>query len=297
MTVDEYGVWWLAHRPALRPSTRELYTWLLGRHIRPALGSVVLAELTPMQVRGWHAELSASAAPTPVRQAYTLLRAICTTAVEDGLITANPCRVGGAGKSRQGARSVPTRDQVEAVAGAIWTPYSHLVLVAAWSGLRFGELAALRRDRVDLETGVVRVESQFVELRGCRLLEQPPKSAAGVRAVHLPPHLLPGLAAHLATHVPAGCALVFPNGKGEPLRRSSFRSVWLRARERAGVPALRFHDLRHFASTMAAQAGASTRELMARMGHSTMDAALVYQHAGAERDRAIAQALSGMAES
>ena len=297
MTVREYAEWWLVHRPALRESTRQLYDWLLGKHVLPVLGDVVLAELTPMRVRGWHADLAATVAPTPVRQSYSLLRAICTTAAEDGLLERNPCRVAGAGSNRPRQRTVPTLEQVEALAEAIYPRYAALVRTAAWSGLRFGELAALRVERLDLDTGLISVRSQLVELRGGVLKETAPKSAAGLREVHLPPHVLPALAVHVSAYAGAQPdAYVFANSKDGPLRINSFRSVWVRARERAGAPTLRFHDLRHFAATMAAQAGASTRELMARMGHSTVGAALVYQHAAADRDRALAQELSRRAE-
>lgn len=116
-----------------------------------------------------------------------------------------------------------------------------------------------------------------------------------MRTVNLPPHLIPELEQHLARFVPADCQYVFPNSKGEPIKRSSFRSVWLLARAKAGLPNLRFHDLRHTGNTLAATTGASTRELMARMGHSTMRAALICQHATKDRDAAIAAALSDLA--
>lgn len=295
-TFGEYATWWLEHRPALRPSTRQLYAWLLRRHVLPALGPLRWDELTALRVRGWHAELAAAAAPTPTRQAYCLVRAICTTAVSDGLLAEQPCRVAGAGRTRKAPRRIPTLAQVEAVADAVPARYAALVRVAAWSGARWGELTALTLDRLDLETGLLRIDRQLLTLAGSLPVEAPPKSDAGIRSLHLPPHLLPGLRAHVAAHVPAGCPWLFPNGKGAPVRRDSFRSVWVRARERAGVPWLRFHDLRHFANTQAAAAGASTRELMARMGHATLEAALGYQHASLERDRAIAQALSRMTE-
>ena len=95
--------------------------------------------------------------------------------------------------------------------------------------------------------------------------------------------------------MPAGCAWVFPNQYGQPLRRSSFQSTWWAARQKVGLPRLHFHDLRHTGNTLGASTGASTRELMARMGHASMQAALIYQHATAERDEAIARALSQIA--
>jgi integrase len=86
--------------------------------------------------------------------------------------------------------------------------------------------------------------------------------------------------------------LVFPAARGGPIRRSNFtRRVWISTTRAAGVEGLRFHDLRHTAATLAVAAGASTRELMVRMGHSSSAAALRYQHVMAGRDAAIAAAL------
>jgi integrase len=137
-------------------------------------------------------------------------------------------------------------------AGAIHT--------ATWSSARWGELVALTRDRLDLLHGTMRIDRQLVELRNCRLQPDRPKSDAGVRTIHLPPHLIPELEHHLAHYVPSDCLYVFPNSKGEPIKRSSFRSVWLLARSKAGLPNLRFHDLRHTGNTLAAATGASTRD-------------------------------------
>jgi integrase len=86
-------------------------------------------------------------------------------------------------------------------------------------------------------------------------------------------------------------SLVFVGPKGGRLRRSNFRDIWIIARDEAGLPGLHLHDLRHTGNTMAAATGASLRELMERMGHSSPRAALIYQHATRERDEAIAAAM------
>ena len=117
-------------------------------------------------------------------------------------------------------------------------------------------------------------------------------AAAGVRTVHIPP---PELLVHLDTWTSPASTVVFPNSNDEPIRRASWRSVWLLARDKAGLPHFRFHDLRHTGNTLAAATGASTKELMARMGHASMRAALIYQHATTDRDAAIAVALSELA--
>ena len=294
-TVEAWSGIWLANRPDLKVRTRELYDWLLGKYIVPRLGHVPLGKVTPSLVRSWHAQISRVGSPTPVRQSYSLLRAMLTTAVADDVILRNPCAIKGAGVSHATERPVATIPQILALAEAVPPRYQAFILTATWSSARWGELVALTRDRLDLLHGTMKIDRQLVELRGCRLQPDSPKSAAGVRTIHLPPHLLPELQHHLATFVPSDCIYVFPNSKGEPIKRSSFRSVWLRARAKAGLPTLRFHDLRHTGNTLAAATGASTRELMARMGHSSIRAALIYQHATKDRDAVIATALSALA--
>ena len=85
---------------------------------------------------------------------------------------------------------------------------------------------------------------------------------------------------------------IFVGAKGATPRRAHFVSIWREAKEVAGVPeSVHFHDLRHTGNHLAASSGASTREVMSRMGHASMRAALIYQHATAERDRSIANAM------
>jgi integrase len=84
---------------------------------------------------------------------------------------------------------------------------------------------------------------------------------------------------------------VFVGPTGGRLRRSNFRNIWIKARDEAGLSGLHLHDLRHTGNTMAAATGASLRELMERMGHTSARAALIYQHATRERDEVIAAAM------
>lgn len=296
-----YATEWLDARVDLKPTTRQQYAGTLRTHVLPHLGGYALEEMTSVRVRGWYAVLARSTSPTPTRQAYALVRTILNTAVDDEILLRNPCRIRGAGVAKTAERPIATLAQVEALAEAVYPRYRALVLLAAWTGARWGELIALTRDRVDLSTGQMRIDRQYVLLKAegdqpARIVLQSPKTEAGRRTVHIPPHLLPVLAAHLLEHVPPGCELVFPNDKGTPLHRGSFTTVWHRARKRAGLPGFHFHDLRHTGNTLAATTGASTRELMARMGHASMRAAVLYQHATSDRDRQIAVALSELAQ-
>jgi integrase len=173
-----------------------------------------------------------------------------------------------------------------------------MIYTAALAGLRWGELAGLRRHRVDLLRRTVTVAEQLVEVNG-RLAFGPPKTEASLRTVALPAPVVDALDAHLARWAEPGVeGLVFPAPERGALRRSNFRRrVWAPAVRRVGLDGLRFHDLRHAAGTQAAVAGATTKELMARLGHSSPRAALIYQHATPERDLQLAAQLDLLAAS
>jgi hypothetical protein len=114
--------------------------------------------------------------------------------------------------------------------------------------------------------------------------------------VSIPPHVLPEIERHLQRHVGSGPdSPLFVGPQGGVLYRGVFAGLWRRARTTVGVEHLHFHDLRHTGNIRAATVGASTKELTVRMGHANPQAALIYQHVTAERDKAIAQALSELA--
>ncbi|MFO7591494.1 MAG: site-specific integrase [Acidimicrobiia bacterium] len=299
VSLRDYATRWLIERTQLRPRTRELYEGLLRLHILPGLGDTELVKLTPTAIRTWHSELIRASKPrasTPSK-AYRLLRTILNTAVVDELLTRNPCLITGAGTERPDERPVATIEQVYDLANAIEPAFRAMVLFATFTGLRLGELRALRRSNLDLLHATVRVVEQMQELADGELLVGPPKTDAGHRIVAIPKVLIPELEAHLSTFSGSGPdGLVFPGTKQQPLRRATLYTAWNAARRSVGLPGFRFHDLRHTGNTLAAAAGASTKELMVRMGHASARAALIYQHAVRERDVAIAGALSDAIE-
>jgi integrase len=234
--------------------------------------------------------------PVTVAKAYRLLHAIFTTAVEDDrLVSRNPCRIDGAGKEDSPEREIVDLALVFAIADAIPVRYWALVLLATFADLRWGELAGLRRENIDLERREIRVVETTAELDGGHLVPETPKSRAGRRTVAFPAELAAELRWHLDRFAkPGQRGLVFVGPKGAPLRRANFRPIWYAARSKAGAPNLHFHDLRHVGGTLAAASGASLKELMARLGHSSTRAALIYQHATKDRDQAIADALGNL---
>jgi len=293
----DYAQEWLAQRTDLRPLSRDQYASLIANHLGPAFGDVELARISAGQVRAWYAVTSARR-PGAAASAYRLLRAIINTAVTDELVSKNPCRIRGAGADRSKERQIPTVAQVEALMQAMPAKLRAAVVLAAWGTLRRGEVLGLRRCDIDVASGTVRVERSLGERRNGAVIVGPPKSAAGVRTVHMPASAMTLIEEHLRTFVgPAADAALFNGRTGLPQRPQGLEEAWRSAREEVGLPELRFHDLRHFAGTMAAAAGASTREVMARGGWSSPQMALRYEHATRDRDRFIAHALEALAES
>ncbi|GAB2814511.1 site-specific integrase [Actinoallomurus bryophytorum] len=172
--------------------------------------------------------------------------------------------------------------------------YRALVLLSAFASLRWGEVTALHRQDLDLENATVRVRVAYTEQDNGTMVLGPPKSRAGVRTVNIPRSLIPDLRAHLDKYTEnKPSALVFRGIKGGPLRRSNFNKStrWVHVVAVLGVPGLHFHDLRHTGNMLAAATGATTKDLMRRMGQDSERAALIYQHATNKADQVIAQGL------
>jgi integrase len=293
----EYAAAWIKERE-LTSTTRQLYGSLLRKHLEPAFGAVNVAEISPPLVRRWRADkLAAGTGPTTVAKAYALLRAIMGTAVADQMIRRNPCTIKGASTVHTPERPTATVQEVYDLADAMQPRYRALVLMAGFLGLRWGELIGLHRRDIDLDHGAVRVRRAVAELFNGQREIKAPKSAAGKRTVSIPAAIIPDIREHLERYAEAGAdGRVFLGSKGATPRRNHFNRLWRKACNEAGIKGLHFHDLRHTGNTLAASTGASTRELMARMGHSTARAALIYQHASAARDRLIADALSDLVD-
>lgn len=300
--VRDYAERWIAERPGLRPRTVEQYEYLLRGFIAPQIGGIPLGKLDSALIREWRAGLLANGvSATMTAKAYRLLRAVLNTAAnDDHILPRNPCRIAGAGSEKASERPVLTMRQVFALSKLVPDRYKALILVATFASLRYGEVTALERCDIDLDAGTVRVRQAFTERIGKGLVLGPPKSRAGRRVVAIPTVVVVAVKEHLARYGPGDAsALVFTGPTGAPIRRGNFNKLvgWPAAAEAVGVPGLHFHDLRHTGNMMAAASGASTRDLMARMGHDSMQAAIIYQHATSEADRAIAAALDALVAS
>lgn len=203
--------------------------------------------------------------------------------------------------------------EINGLAAAMPERLTLLIYVAAWSGLRFGEFVELRRRDIDITSDfpLLRVERAYSRVDGVNIVDEP-KSEAGIRTVRLPDFLKPmikhqldtfaqpgpdGLIFTAARPAPGSCECTHPGCIGGHLLHATFhRSYFRPARKKIGRPTLRVHDLRHTGATLAAQNGATLAELMRRIGHSTPQAAMIYQHATDERDEELARRMSRSAK-
>lgn len=228
---------------------------------------------------------------TVAAQAYRLLRTVLNAATRDGLITANPCTIPGAGTVRHRERGTATPAEVVALAHAMPEQLRAAVIVAAWSSLRFGELFALARRNVDLAAGTVRVE-RALPGRSTGATWALTKTASSARTVALPAFVVAELADHLDRFTGTDPeALVFATAAGRPINNGNLNSAFSRARASIGREDLTWHDLRHTGATLAYRAGASVKDVQRRLGHTTARAAMIYAHAADDSDRLIADRL------
>jgi integrase len=294
ITLRTYAEQWIAHRQ-LRPRTKQLYESMLKRLILPDLGDTKIVTLSPARVREWHTSLGTEN-DTRNAHAYALLHAVCATAVQDEVLDANPCRIRAAMQTkRKRDVNVLTPTEVDKLAAEMPDRLAASVVLAAWCGLRWGETSELRRGDVSPDSSVLKIR-RAVTYRQGKFVVGEPKTAAGSRDVVVPPHIRPVLKAHLENHVArASGALLFSLDDGSHMHGDQYRTPWEKARAAIGKPNLRVHDLRHVGAVLAAQSGATTAELMHRLGHTTAVMALKYQHVAEGRDALIAERLSALA--
>jgi integrase len=290
---DWLGEWW-ATTTNLRPTTRERNETLLRRYALPRFGDVTLVAISQRDVRAWVADLSGRGlAPATVQKAYQLLGKVMGAAVDAGMVMQTPCRRVPLPKVEREEMRFLTPAEIARLADAIDQRYRALVLVAAYGGLRIGELAGLRRRRVDLLRGTVEVAEIVTEAEGV-VRFGPPKTRAGRRTVGLPRAVVDELAAHLVRAESE--AFVFAAPEGGPLRVHGFRArVWRPATRRAELDGLRIHDLRHTAVALWIAVGANPKEVAARAGHTSVSFTLDrYGHLYPEADTALRDRLDSL---
>jgi integrase len=270
-----------------------------------------LLSRNPCRIKGASDEHAAERPVLTVGQVYDLAGRVGMRPV--GNIRATPdgyrLRFARHGVMRPAPERYATRDEAER---ALWKMaregwadstrdgrFRAMVLLTTFASLRWGEVTALTRADLDLKARTVQVRAAYVRRDSGPLLLGLPKSRAGRRIVGIPAAIVPDLEDHLAKYVkPEPGALVFTGIMGVPIRRQNFNKLtgWPHAVEAIGMPGLHFHDLRHTGNQFAANSGAGLRDLMARMGHDSTRAAMIYQHEARGADKAITAAIDAHVE-
>jgi integrase len=291
-----YAEEWIANggsRGRLAPRTRETYEDLL-RGPLAHFHDLALSAVTTAEVRSWYsrtgkvlakaAKARGGSGAERLRLSYVLLRAIMATAVSDGLVASNPCQIKGAGSAKTAERPHLAPEALGVIVEGM-PEWSHLPIRVMFGGhLRLGELVALQRR--DFDGGVLTVERQVVTV-GRETMTTATKTG-DARTVRLPGGIAAEVESHLSSSPGAPKGPMFTRADGKPVTAGMLQRAFRASARAAGLGEFHLHDVRHSGLTLAAQMGGTTRELMARAGHRTSRAALIYQHAAEERSQVLA---------
>ena len=282
---------WLDASPHLAAGTLVTYRRDLDRYILPSLGTLVVANVTDDVIQRYLATEMEKYAASSVHRHYRTLRTMFEWAIRRRMISSNPCA--NVHPPRVAASKVHylTAEEVERLADVIAPRYRAFVLVAAYGGLRWGELIGLRRSAVDGQR--LTITEQLVK-RDNEWRREDTKTSSSRRTVLLPASIADDLKEHLATFSQEGDdGLVFVNQTGAPIGHSFRANVWAPACVRAGlaekvyspgrlpkiVGAPRIHDMRHTAVALAISTGAHPKAIQQRLGHSSITVTLnTYGH-------------------
>lgn len=303
-TLERYLLdeWLPACAARIRPTTVESYRHLIELHVVPAIGRVTLAQLTPLSLTKFYGTLltsgrvrgSGGLSPRTVRYVHSIIRKAMSDAVAWRLLPTNPCD-GAVPPSAAAAKSpemkVWTADQVRAFLDFTREDRDYITWHLAVScGLRRGEVCGLRWSDLSLDATppTLSVKQQLVESM-YRLTFAPPKTARGKRLVVLDPVTVSALRAHRARQAAERLALgagyddhdlVVARLDGTPVHPNNVGQHFRRQIVKAGLPLIRFHDLRHTHATLALQAGIHPKIVSERLGHASTSFTLdVYSHA------------------
>ena len=297
-TVGEWAEKWLDGAHHLKPSTRASYEIALRSHVLPQWGDTPVTKITRQDVADWVVKMvEAGQKPDRIRLNMVALRNTLNVAMSANALRVNPTIGIKRPQSKSHEMHPLTVEQIESLAEAISHPelkpsgngarvgrserpdLGLAVKLAAYTGLRAGEVWALRRKHLDLDHRTIRVSESMTEING--ILATGTTKTGSNRAVTWPAFLDEAIANHLATRPDDPDTLVFASTTETPMRHGSFMTKHFRpALARAGLPkGIRFHDLRHTHASLLIARGAHPKAIQERLGHSSITVTLdTYGH-------------------
>jgi integrase len=290
-TLAQWLERWLANvvKPGKGHRTYATHRQQIRSHIAPAIGRIKLEALRKVHIDRLYVDLlrakpeGAGLAPSSVRRVHAVLHAALEEAVRGDLIPRNPAtRVNKPKVQQEEIEVLDTRQAQAFMDAARGDRFEALYALCLMAGLRQGEALGLKWSDIDLEAGTLRVNRQLQRVRrdgekSGRLVFSEPKNASR-RAVGLPQRAVEALRSHrkrqleekLRTPDYEDSGLVFASNKGTPLDAQNIVNRYFKPLlERAGLPPVRFHDLRHSCLSLLAQHGEPIRDLQALAGHAT----------------------------
>ena len=289
LTIGTWATSWLDGQAHLKPSTAERYAGILREHVLPRWADVALADVSHAEVQAWVAALSKTSAPATVRKVHRVLSLILALAVKDGRLVRNVAEGISLPRVVAGEHRYLTHAQVHELAAACGPEYRMMVLFLSYTGVRFGEMAALRVGRVDFLRRRALIAESVTPVKG--VMTWGTTKGHERREVPIPPFLVEELSVHVAGK--ARDELVFVGVRGAVMRAQTFqRAAMTEAATEIGEPGLHPHELRHTAASLAIAAGADVKVVQQMLGHKsgvmTID---LYGHLFGDRLDVVADAL------
>jgi len=306
------GTWldtWLQDykRPKLRPTTFDSYEMLIRCHLKPALGHLALRDVRPEHFQYFYNEkMQYGASARTVRYCHTLLHGALARAEQHQLIARNVSSLTGLPHEARRAMQTLTLDQVAAtlLPTIAQDRLFAVIFLAFGTGLRRGELLALRWKDLDMQAGILQVRQTLVRVTNhqatpaqgrTQLLFQEPKTAQARRTIPIPGQCLTALKQHrvrqaeeklLLGHAYHDGGLVFCQADGQPIDPRNFLRSFDRLIAQEGLPPIRFHDARHTFATLMLELGESPKTVQTMLGHSRVAITLdVYSHVSLELEK------------
>jgi integrase len=311
VTVGEWAQRWLDGQVHLKPSTHARYAGILRKHVRPKWDRVKLANVSHSDVQAWVTELARDHSPATVQKIHRVLSLVLDMAVKDGRLARNVATGVNLPRVRRHEHRYLTHEQVDDLATATGYPadpskhssldtranetYRLVVLFLAYTGVRFGEMAALRVARIDLRRRRAVIVESVTPVQGQGLVWGSTKTHQR-REVPIPRFLAGELSEHVTGKQPDN--LVFAGIRnGQPLRVSTFRTAFSAAARAIGVPDLHPHQLRHTAASLAIASGADVKVVQQMLGHSSATMTLdTYGHLFEDRLDEVGDAMDRASE-